>query len=643
MATQTNPVIFVTIGQGASIWPSLSSELDRYSIGSAYINFFENKPKRTRATSVPKNHEIDEAIVKQEVRRVWKDLMTQGQNIADVIRVNYIIGTDSTGQTLPKVRMYMEKYLAALYPAGILTDLYCLLDDNNLLDDDNNRQQTITLLESQRESGTQVYLLSNLASHKLVTTDEIAQTIAMLTLFKDCVPTTYVTEADASRYNEIHFMDNCYAKGGQLLTAYCTNIAVPQDSLCALLLAEVLTHGKNTALDTGTLVDEEHITATAAAEMPRLIPIDYFLNMAIPEFTFDAGISRRQWIAELFGKRLEMATAPEITAAPNLIDGSANLYDLLRYTGTGGTYDTYVTNAIQCAQEEAKNAKTNMDNWLNKPPNLEKESRESVKRRLSPLLSQDLWPFVIASDYVKKQAEVQFWTDTETCLNKTREAIQDAHQRVLEFVKEVDEVIHLTLEDASHLTEMFAPFSPHAVEYFRMLFSEYCKDEKNHAALTALSCQLVQSILDNDFQRYLDAAASYIKENIITHALFAKPIMTVMHELLAFQRVDATSSGDASNTTSLSTALGDWVFNNRCYSIRLKTGYSNLYTEANLFMPEDDAANVKKRYEDRGLGRVNLFAEQDADRVCVLYHAGAFNVWDMFYASIYTTNTGEQV
>jgi len=91
------------------------------------------------------------------------------------------------------------------------------------------------------------------------------------------------------------------------------------------------------------------------------------------------------------------------------------------------------------------------------------------------------------------------------------------------------------------------------------------------------------------------------------------------------------SDGDDSKAA----ALGEWTLQNRHYNIRLKIGYTSLHTEANLFMPANSgdirAEDVKKHYEGRGLGRMNLFAKTDANRVAILYHAGSFDLEDLYY------------
>jgi len=85
----------------------------------------------------------------------------------------------------------------------------------------------------------------------------------------------------------------------------------------------------------------------------------------------------------------------------------------------------------------------------------------------------------------------------------------------------------------------------------------------------------------------------------------------------------------------ISSALGEWVYKNRHWNVRLKIGYTSLYTETNLYMPAEIAAKVKKSYEERGMGRMNLFAEEDTKQVAVLYHSGAFNIDDLYYEGIY--------
>jgi len=607
MIIQSNPIIFVGLGQGAEIWKYLSPTLDSFAKGNRYI-----KPSPN----------FSEQWIKSEIGRVWKEFLDQGDNTSDIVRVNYIICTDSTGPLLPTLREYVEKYLMALYPAGVLVDVYCLLDDNQILDNDDYRKQVIAMLNDEQQKGANIYLLSNLTSQNVIITERsIAHTIAMLTLFKDFVPKSYVTGADASRYNELYFYDNCYSRHGQFLTASSLNVTVPRDGLRTLLMAELLSFGKDKE---NRNIPINKSTFFATNVVPQQVPtLEYFLGLAIPAFDNSKKQCRGQWISELFGERLSRLltnTAIENDPLPELITAETNLYDLLHFLCDGGIYESFATSAIEDCENEIRTEEDNFQKWLDAIPNSGKNNSE--KRKLSPLVSQELWPYTIATEYVQRQSKIQTLQNKLAIFEIRRESIATAYQDLLELLQDVNLIKEEFLEKSQIIDEAFAPFSPNASNYFSDLFAEYAS--QHHEELTELSAKITTSLLQGTFHDYVSQLGDYVDNNILPS--FSRPIMDTMHDLVSL------GGGD------ISTALGDWIFNHRRWNIRLKTGYASLHTEINVYMPTQGAAELKRRYEERGLGRMNLFTDPSANSVSVLYHSGAFSIEDLFYESLYVNN-----
>ncbi|MCL2287220.1 MAG: hypothetical protein FWC32_12770 [Firmicutes bacterium] len=621
MSTQSNPIIFVSLGQGAEIWQHLSNALKKYTNGIAYIDVQER---------------FDERWVKREIGRVWKEFLQQGQNSADLVRVNFIISTDEAGPMLPDLYKYTEKYLSALYPAGILADVYCVLDDDRLLENEDNRRLVMLMLKREQRDGLNVYLLSNLTSQNvLIPNESIGHTIAMLTLFKDCVPDLYVTGADASRYNELYFLDNCYAKQGQFLTASSLNVTIPLDGLKAVLMTELLSFGKDNPVEAGNILDENIFFLTRVRQVPAK-SMEYLLGMAIPAVNVSSHYTRRQWIEKLFGKRLELLAdtnkKPKIEAQsdslPKFNALEVNLYDLIRLTSEDGVFEYYAAAALENAQNNLDTSTEKLHSWLDTPPSFIKGSPEAEKRRLSPFISQDLWPYVIASDYLNGLAKIQYWNDVIEIMEKRCEYVVDVHHELLRFLDQVNTKISEYTNKSQIINDTFAPFSPNATDYFRNLFKEF--SIANHEGIADLSRQMIKAFVEDDFHGYLKKLDEYIDNYILTSRFFDKPIMDTLNDIVTIH-----------GHSDIPTALGEWVFNHRRWNIRLKTGYANLHTEINLFMPTQGAADVKHRYEERGFGRMNLFTDENANHVAVLYHAGAFDLEDLFYGSLYIDNYGE--
>jgi len=609
MSIQSNPVIFVTIGKGTDILKHLPSMLGHYSQSIAYIKPTEG---------------FNETWIKGEVGRIWKEFLNSGDNSADIIRVNYIISTDYTGLSLPTLRKYVEKYLTALYPAGILVDIYCLLNDNTLMETSDYRKTTLSMLQEQ--NGANVYLFSNLINQNiLISLKSLAHTITMLTLFKDFVPNSYVMGADASRYNEHYFLDNCYANQGQFLTASSLNVTVPQDGLRALLMVELLSLGENAPLEAREIPLDKS-AFTAIDKNICQISLDYILAMAIPEYDHTTKQSRGSWITQLFGERLDFlnnSSTDSSNPMPDLITAGTSLYDLIRYTSEGGEYEVLSSTAIKNCEKELAKAKEQLSVWLSEMPNLTKGSSEAEKRRLSPLVSQDLWPFTIAHEYIHKKFQIFELQRNLVVYEKRNDYVKLTHQKLLKLLEEVECAKNEYAETAQVIDLAFEPFSPCASDYFRNNFAEYAKS--HNLELAELSSEITAAFLHDKFYEYLEMLGDYINSNILTSNLFNKPIMDTMHDLIS-----------ANENSNINIALGDWVFNHRRWNIRLKTGYAKLHTEINIFMPPQGAAEVKRHYEERGYGRMNLFTDKSVNSVSVLYHAGAFNIEDLYYESLYT-------
>ncbi|MCL2372503.1 MAG: hypothetical protein FWC78_03775 [Defluviitaleaceae bacterium] len=615
MSILTNiPVVFIAFGQGDSIWEQLEPALNSYANGIAYINPQEN---------------VSDSWLKSEVGRIWKDFLAQGNNGADIIRVNYIIGTDEFGLDLPTLRVQLEHYILELYPAGALVDIYCLLDDTKLLDEGSSRKPIVKMLKAQQAAGANVYLMSNLTSQNVLATNEsIANTMAMLTLFKDCAPDFYVTGADASRYNELYFLDNCYSRNqGQFLTASSLNVNVPQDGLKALLMAELLSLGKEAPFIKDKPPMRESAFQETSIEQKPQISMEYLMGMAIPEVDGSLKLTRGQWLSRLFGSRLQNlvdANHTEQSQSPlsRIINDEENLYDLLRYTSSDGIYTAYTDAALAKGEKELQMAEAELRAWMDSSLDLTKGSPEAEKRRLSPLVTQDIWPYIIASGFLNRQYKICALRNKITVYEARRDAIAAANAELCRYQSRANRIIDKFLKDAAIMDEAFAPFSPCASDYFRKLFAEYAA--QNRDELAEIAAKLTKAIIDDKQQDHINGLASYINDSVLTSSIFSRPIMETMHELV-------TESGRG----NIATALGEWVFNHRQWNIKLKSGYKNLHTEINIYMPAQGAADVKEKYEERGLGRMNLFADASADRVAVLYHAGAFSLDDLYYAGLY--------
>lgn len=604
------------MGQLFELAQIIALNLHDYGSSCAFVNISTNFEKDN---------------LKNEMRRIWQHFLNSKQTAADIVRVNYIFDTHISATTLPIVRNNVEKYLEALYPAGILTDAYCILDDVHLLEHNDNRKEILTMLQNQQQQNMNVYLLSNLTSQNaLIPNSSIAHTIAMLTMFKDFTPQEYVTGADASRYSEFYFMDNCYARHGQFLTAGSLNITVPQKGLRALLIAELLSIGKN--LPPGKEFHQEICVPIYQVIKPvrrQIKTMEYLFGMALPEINPSLRYTRGQWIARIFGQRLDTIVTQAAKDAPEathkIETHGANFYDLLHATSTGNLYANAAATALETSIKQHEQTTKKFEDWLAGLPNFEKGSPEAEKRRLSPVVTQSLWPYAIASEYMRGKAMLNDLQASTTAAEKRIESIYDFNKTLYKLNEILDETINEYMETARIIDSTFEPFCPRPRDYFIEQFNKFVLQNKEEVQV--LTSGLTEALLYGDFEEYLRTIENFVESKILPSAQFNSPIMETMHNMV-----------EQYGTHDIATALGDWVFNHRRWNIRLKTGFSGLHKEVNMYMPPQGAASVKERFEARGLGRMNIFADKNANRVAVLYHAGAFALADLYYSSLYAND-----
>ncbi|MCL1884464.1 MAG: hypothetical protein FWF81_12045 [Defluviitaleaceae bacterium] len=602
------PVVFFTLGTCREFQPILMDALEYYIDGAGYVQ-------------VPED--FNDAYVKSEIGRVWQEFLNSASK-ADILRANFFIKADETAFALPNLIVSAEKYFTALYPAGILIDVYCLPDDANLLENAECRKDVFNMLREIQGEGLCVYLLSNLTSVNIFVPNEYtAQTAALLTLFKNFSPTLHVTEADASRYNEFFFLENCATRNGCFLTAGSVILSVPQNALKSLIMAEILSYGERD-------LDKTEPKPLKPPNFPPKIPektMDYLYNIAIPDYSQSDKLTRNQWISRLFGQRLEQIINDydrEFCAATEegIFPDGLNFYELLRHTSEGGFFDKMISDEIDHTTDEMNLAEEKCNIWLGKMPIFAKHSPESATRRLSPLKNQDLFPYIIASGYIKRRFEIQNISEKISVLEQRKRLIAKFNKKLKRHLTEVKTVTNDCYEKSAELDEVFAAFTErknqNASDFFRKKFAEYAVANKSE--IKDLSEEMTNSLRNGEFLEYKKRLDDFIEKNILPEEHFTQPIMEILQEL---------SGGEA-----LSAALGEWVYRCIHLGIRLKTGYTKLHTEANLFMPKSNAAfEVKKSYETRGLGRMNLFAKENTNRVAVMYHAGAFGLDELYYSA----------
>jgi len=341
--------------------------------------------------------------------------------------------------------------------------------------------------------------------------------------------------------------------------------------------------------------------------------LDYLCGLAIPEANFADPLTRGQWISRLFGERLNRCV-PTLQEADGGFDGdeifpAANFYTLFRATCEGGVYYEAARVDLDSARTEFSDAQEKFDSWLNARPDLKKES---PTRRLSPIKTQNLFPYALAAEFLKRQAELEHIREKIKIFEQRVRLVASFHKKLKRHRDEIEKAVAAYNEKFAHLETVFRPG---AADYFRKKFAEssFAGSSKD---IGELCNDMTASLRQGEFAKFKTRLNAFVEREILSEPQFALPIAEILREM---GEIPAS-------------ALADWAERCQHVGVRLKSGSARLYTEMNLLVA--DAATgleVKKICESRGLGRLNLFADTGASCVAALYHAGAFDADEMFY------------
>lgn len=601
----SNPVVFFTLGNSAGFAQVLSSAIEGYVQGAGFI-------------AVPE--EFDDELIRAEVGRVWREFLASGVGKSEIIRANFLINADESAYFLPGLLAYAERFFSTLYPGGVLVDVYCLMNDTDLLTD--ARRHIMQMLKGVRETAERVYLLSNV-TNAVLPPEAMAQTVALLMLFKDCTPGVYAPGADASRYNEFYFLDNCAARSGDFLTAGSLTLEVPREALKALIVCEVLEYGCN-AISGAAKPEDRPENPAPNPDLPPKKPVksmEFLYGLAVPEFNTKDPLTRGMWLSKLFGQRLGKIAADytmaetEITASPEIKD----VYELSRQAGEAENASA----ALATAEDELQRREENFSAWLGDRPDFRKSSPEAAVRKLSPIQTQQMFPYVLAAEFLKKSAEIQFAKEKVKVMRRRQQTTERFQEKLGGHISETQEAVAERTEQIAVLDEKFAAFTENtrpATEYFRTKFAEFA--EVNREVMQKLSKKMAEDLVSGCLPEFISRLEESIEANILRAPQFSEPISVLLRQLVGGENISA--------------AITEWITRQIPHGIRLKTGYAQLYSEANFVFPDAKIAfEVKKIFETRGLGRMNIFpmAQRGVSKLAVMYHAGAFDASELFYVN----------
>ena len=607
MKTQRNPVLFIFLGRANQLLLPFQEILTDYKIdGTAFIQMDKH---------------FNPDLIKDEINRIQQELIQRTYHSNGVIRINYILAGDKWD--LPALRLTLEKYIKMLYPSDILTDIYWLLDDASALNARTpERIRTMSVLDNVRKA--QIYMMSNLDNNNIYTPlEDILRTIALLTLFKDCEPDSYPGAPDASRYNEFLFMENAgICRKGQhgFYTAGSRSLQIPKKELKGFWVSLLLNWvpEKTNQIDISKFIDIEIIPFS------KIVDKDYFYGLSIPKNIRSKdfnGYNREKLIQILFGSRLNKAL--QIYSSGNI--KTPSMEDLLKALESLSFYSAFdilskngwqtdVKKKIAEIKRELIKAEDDLKNWLDGVPDLNNKSR-----RLSLWKKQEVWPYELARAYLDRASEINGLHALKQYLQKVLDLVNRYYDTISGYHKIVKEAQNTLEWDTEALDAAFELFVPHVSEYFFELFSNYARGHVDE--LQNLTEPMLNHLKSGTFVKYVSALADFADLHLIPIAdrCFA--------DLLEYLK---NNTGKC-----FLSLLTDWAVNGRRFGCLLKTGYSGLYTEASMYMPKENAGKVKAGYESRGLGRMNLFTNEDTTHIDIIYQAGIFSFDDLYYKDLY--------
>jgi len=560
----------------------------------------------------------DKTHLRAEINRIQRDYLQHSYATVGIARVGYVL---HDAYELIAIREHVEDILSPLYPSSLITDVYWLTDETSTLETDRQHRRNAMEVLEDGFPDAQVYLLSNLNSASRYTPwVDVLQTIALLTLFKDGEPREYAVPPDASRYNEPLFLQNA-SRGKPFLTAGSQRLQIPRKALRALLLSALLKPLPIPPMPAPPLTLDS--TGGKAALWK---PDEEFLSgIALPpeaDKIIRDKMTRRTIISRLFGSRLDTIAdrdlpKPDGTPPAELMEQSDferllsgfGLFDALEVTKQNGQWPIFISNMINNNEMAVSTAQKNLQTWLDTPQDL--ATLKADKLPLSFIQHTPHYPYTIAAEYLKRRFQIRSHKKYGEALTRIASHVNEINARLEERLKFITEIRVPYDRDAQALTADDTPLSD-TRDYFLNLFAEYAR--RNTQALRDLLMYLREPLPADSPTLPLE---EYVDNRILTDPIFARSFT----EMLTYVADD--------------TSITEWAVKARHTHIRLRSGSSVLYGEANLHMPADWAAQVKWGCESQGLGRVNLFTDSATDRVSVLYHAGAFAPGDLYYADLY--------
>jgi len=562
-----------------------------------------------------------------DIRDVQSRFLTTVYVTSGEIKVVYVINADSpqTAQ-LEEIKRDVDGYLAYLYPGGILTDIFLMLDDVHDLSAATHRGEIVDMLTEMRSDTCMLYMLSNLNSHKLYEPNarmNMLHGIALLGILKDYI-SLQASEQIYKWYNERYFQEDCYRTGGHFMTIGYLSIGRPLQLIKKLMLIELLTCRERQSMQECAFTWE----AQKISGDGRLWLRENIYGLCMDAQTNLDGIgnyTNKRALEVLFGDRLEHffeanfqtshASSGEVRVRKFLRDcarePTRGFYYIHAITAQDGALRAYLANLLAKAEAQLSSLESRADNWQNErcqPPKQRWRNANRVPDHVYELAAQYLEP---RFERLQPELEIKRLTEALEYVDTCHREFERKHKQLAEFVM-------LRKEEADHIREddeVFIDSSSLNAYYIAKLRELVESDPKFDSIYSRLWRSLENEALD----LYAAELESYIENTVMHRDDFDRGIVD-----------DLTGAWGVSGG-EVYESIWRYIAGSRHFNILLKGGCKNLHSEINVFI---DASSQLARWSGTR-DKVNFFYEENSNSIDVLYHAGAFSSEDLYYEALY--------
>ena len=592
---QNNPILYVFIGGIPEAFIQKLKAIQEEQIdGVGYLECSDN---------------ISEEIRIIQERFIAKPYLSIGE-----IKINYVMDAgDPNCSGFPKIKETIESGFRLLYPGGVISDAFLLLDDAHVRPDKKNvHRQTFDMVEA--GGLNMVYILSNVSSkntYEPENDDSIVRSIAYLALLKDCS----VPVPNMNRYNERYFKADCLNRGGKYTTLGHIRIEKPCQ-VEPFLLAKLLKYQDKP-------VPPECPVPFDCAEIFNLSferGFDFNRNLfenllGLPLSGEVSACSNQQALRIWFGGRLErfygmnyleMMTEVVRSETENaLARVKAFLEDVIH----SAEYGFYFVNAITAPdgalrsrieiyreryQKDCAALESEYNSWLSQTA--AHKGKPALFGRINP------YPYRLAEQYIKYKVKIF-----------ENQAVYNLIEQTLTFVEMYYAELHQLkcAVDDRGASPVFDSgfFSANEVRsYYTALLDTYIRETPD--SFLKLYKNFYDYVRSENLNEYEQRLQELIQDEIL-------PLDDGLEKM--------------SSNISSQTAL-NWIHENKKLNIFLSSGIAKLYCETNIFFHENKLfSEAKPDTEDK----VNFFYQESGQSIDVLYHAGGFGKEDLYYSELY--------